>query len=469
MLKEKLASEFYGKKILILGFGREGKATYEFLKNNNIDCQIAIADVNSNISELDGIDVFAGENYIEAIYKKYDIVVKSPGISYKQIDISRVTAKITSQTELLLKHGKDKIIGITGTKGKSTTATLLYNMLSKKYKTKLIGNIGVAPFTVAEEWEDIDYFVYELSCHQLENVSFSPRIAVFLNIFEEHLDHYNSYEQYIEAKRNIFKHQGATDILLYNSFFGAKIISHNIINSILIPMESEDLFNIYERNSEIREAATINTECHASINGRTLDIGLGDIHRNIKIPMSVKGLIGVHNLYNAMAAIVVALYLGVKEKNIFSALEEFKGLDHRLQYIGTYNGVDYIDDSISTIPEATINGISSLSNVQTVIIGGMDRGIDYSSLYNYLVKVKIKNIVLMYETGKQIFKAIQEIDNNNNVVYVENLEEAVKVAINCTPKGSVCLLSPAAASYGYFKNFEDRGDKFKEYIINYTK
>ena len=192
MLKEKLASEFYGKKILILGFGREGKATYEFLKNNNIDCQIAIADVNSNISELDGIDVFAGENYIEAIYKKYDIVVKSPGISYKQIDISRVTAKITSQTELLLKHGKDKIIGITGTKGKSTTATLLYNMLSKKYKTKLIGNIGVAPFTVAEEWEDIDYFVYELSCHQLENVSFSPRIAVFLNIFEEHLDHYNS-------------------------------------------------------------------------------------------------------------------------------------------------------------------------------------------------------------------------------------------------------------------------------------
>lgn len=469
MLKEKIASEFKDKKVLILGFGREGKATYDFLKANNINCKVTIADKNEEVEPLEQVNLCLGEQYIKSVYSDYDIIMKSPGISFKQLDISKIKAKITSQTELLLKYGKDKIIGVTGTKGKSTTATLLYNILKQKYCVKLIGNIGVPPFTAIEEWEQTDYFVYELSCHQLEKVKYSPKIAVFLNIFEEHLDHYESYEQYIDAKRNIFKHQEPSDIFLFNEFFAGKIVANNVLNQVCIALRSEELFGIYEQNSEIRETEKTNSDNYASIDKNIISLSLNNSLKRIELPLDIKGLIGVHNYYNAMVTVIVAELLGVEHDKIFSALKEFKGLDHRLQYIGTYNGVDYIDDSISTIPEATINGVTSVANVQTVIIGGMDRGIDYSNLRDFLAALDVKNIILMYETGKLLYDILNSVPNMNNIVYVKDLDEAVRYAVANTPTGSVCLLSPAAASYGYFKNFEDRGTKFKEYIIKYTK
>lgn len=471
LLKEKIAREFESKKVLLLGFGREGKATYDFLKSNKINCQISIADRNELLEQIAGAHLYLGENYLNSIYDTWDIIIKSPGISYKEIEMSKVKAKITSQTELLLKHGKDKIIGITGTKGKSTTSTLLYNVLSKKYNVKLIGNIGVPPFIAIEDWESTDYFVCELSCHQLERIEYSPNIAVFLNIFEEHLDHYNSYEEYIDAKRNIFKHQESTDLFLFNDFFANKIVGNNKLNQVSIGLESIELFNIYEQNLETKDSLRLNKSNNnsISIDKRVINICINGKNKQIVLPQNLKGIIGIHNYYNAMVAVAIGYVLQVDEKDICMALQEFTGLNHRLQYIGTYNEVDYFDDSISTIPEATINGVRSLNNVQTVLIGGMDRGIDYSILCNYLAKLDIKNIILMYETGKQLYDKLSVISNMDNIICVKDLEDAVKYAATHTPKNSSCLLSPAAASYGYFKNFEDRGDKFKEYVIKYTK
>lgn len=470
MFKDKIISEFEGKNILILGFGKEGKTTYDFLKSNNVNCKISIADKNKDIDSLCNVEMYLGENYIDSIYKAWDIIIKSPGISFKEIDLNKVTATLTSQTELLLKHGKNKIIGITGTKGKSTTSTLLYNILNKKYSVKLIGNIGVPPFLAIDNWDDTDYFVYEMSCHQLEKIKYSPKISVFLNIFEEHLDHYESYKQYIEAKRNIFKHQTSDDIFLFNDFFAGKIVGNNMLNQINIALISPELCSIYENNSEVRESVSYDLKNFVSINNSIIDIELENYkNKQIILPSDIKNIRGIHNYYNAMVAITISYILGVSDKDIISALKEFTGLSHRLQYIGTYNGVDYVDDSISTIPEATINGITSINNVQSVLIGGMDRGIDYSALCSYLENLNIKNIIFMYDTGKQIYDKLTKKTSVDNMVYVENLEEAVKYAALNTPKGSTCLLSPAAASYGYFKNFEDRGDKFKEYVIKYTK
>ena len=216
-MKYKIIEELTNKKVLILGFGREGKSTYKFIKENGVKCDLAIADRNDiDKNDLDdNVIVYTGEDYMNDILK-YDIVIKSPGISFKGIDYSEFESRITSQTELFLKYARNKVVGITGTKGKSTTSSLIYQMLKEKYNTRFVGNIGKPVFEEIDGYDKTDIFVYELSSHQLEHIKYSPHIAVLLNMFEEHLDHYNSYDEYKEAKRNIFKYQGENDIYVFN-------------------------------------------------------------------------------------------------------------------------------------------------------------------------------------------------------------------------------------------------------------
>ncbi len=428
MLKQKIIEELKNKKVLILGFGREGRSTYNFIQNNNVNCILGVADKNEIVDEKivnSNISLYTDEKYLDSIFE-YDIVMKSPGISLKDIDYSSIEDKITSQTELFLKYASKKTIGITGTKGKSTTSSILHNMLKTKYNTMLVGNIGKPVFEEIDKYNDIDYYVYELSSHQLEHVGYSPHISVLLNMYEEHLDHYNSFDEYKDAKRNIFKHQKETDYLIYNQ-------------------DMEDI--ILGGYSPIQNI---------------LDIS--------KIDFEIKtNLIGKHNEYNMSVAVTIAVLLGVDNMSISNSLQEFKGLPHRLEYVGKYNNIYFVDDSIATIPEATISAIESIENVSTVIIGGMDRGIDYTNLIDYLNNSNLDNIVLMNDSGKRIYAGLNKTNRKNNIVIVNSLEEAVKYAIQNTNKNMTCLLSPAAASYGIFKNFEQRGDKFKEYIIKYTK
>ena len=189
------------KDKIILGFGREGKSTYRFLKNNNVNCLIGIADVNDITDEevlKDNVALHTGKNYLEAM-NEYDIVMKTPGQSFKDVNLTGIREKITSQAELFLKYGGSKIIGITGTKGKSTTSSLIYAMLKQKYNTLLVGNIGLPAFDEMDMYNEMDYFVYEFSSHQLQFIDYSPHIAILLNMYEDHLDHYKDYEEYKEA------------------------------------------------------------------------------------------------------------------------------------------------------------------------------------------------------------------------------------------------------------------------------
>lgn len=428
-MKQSIINELTNKKVLILGFGKEGRSTYNFIKTNNIDCMLGIADKN-DITDEDIIrnkDIYLhiGNNY-EHIIKEYDVIIKSPGISFKGKKFFNEEHKITSQTELFLKYGANKVVGITGTKGKSTTATLTYEMLKKKYNAMLVGNIGVPVFDTIDKFDAIDVFVFELSSHQLENVRYSPHIAVIINMFEEHLDHYNSYEEYKEAKRNIFKYQTENDYYILNTEMQDIILDKYELKSYVI--------NVIDDEKEL--------------------------------PINI---LGKHNLFNINVARTVAKIYKVDEKDVLDSIKKFKGLPHRLEYIGTYNDIRFIDDSIATIPEAAISAVESVDNIDTVIIGGMDRGIDYSKLIKYINDGNINNVILMYDSGKKIYNEIDRDKLKTRVILVSNLEEAVNMAYKYTKKNSTCILSPAAASYGIFKNFEERGNKFKEYVKNYNK
>ncbi|MBP0977616.1 MAG: UDP-N-acetylmuramoyl-L-alanine--D-glutamate ligase, partial [Oscillospiraceae bacterium] len=206
-----------GKNVLILGFGREGKSTYKRLCEAGGFASVTIADQNQIKDELpDAVKIISGEQYQDTL-NDYDIVFKSPGVVLKN-DLASYTCKITSQTEIFLEKYASKVIGITGTKGKSTTTTLIHHILSENgVDAVLTGNIGIPCFDVIDNIKDDTKVVFELSCHQLENIRFSPSVAVFLNLFEEHLDHYGSFEKYAEAKQNIYKHQKAGDRLFCNA------------------------------------------------------------------------------------------------------------------------------------------------------------------------------------------------------------------------------------------------------------
>lgn len=440
MLKNRINDFLSNKSILILGFGREGKSTLNYIMKNNISyTRIGVADKNETIERQEKIEYFLGDNYLEAIYD-FDVIIKSPGISLKNINLQGLREKITSQTELFLKYGKEKVIGITGTKGKSTTSSLIFQMLSKELSVELVGNIGTPVLDYVDKYEDVNYFVYELSSHQLELVDASPKIAIFLNLYEEHLDYYSSFKSYAGAKQNIFKHQDKTDIFVYNKDMKSILIGDECVKGKAIEISQIES----EKNPFKNEFLNL-----------TID------------PKDI-GLLGIHNLYNLTVAATVAKIVGISDNSIISVIKNLKPLPHRLERIGTYNNIEYIDDSISTIPEATISALDSVPNVYTVLIGGMDRGVNYDMLIEYLSNAKTHNIILMCDSGKRIYEKLSKKRSENNIVFASNLEKAVELATKITPSGTVCLLSPAAASYGFFKNFEERGEKFKEYIKKYS-
>ena len=452
-MKEKIIQELTGKRVLILGFGREGRSTYRFIKNNNIDCVVGIADIKEITDEdiiQDGVNLHTGENYLDAM-KDYDIIMKTPGQSFRDVDLTGLRDKVTSQTELFLKYGKEKIIGITGTKGKSTTSSLIYAMLKEKYNALLVGNIGLPAFEEMETYKTTDYYVYELSSHQLEFVDCSPHIAVLLNMYEDHLDHYKGYEEYKEAKRNIYKYQDENDYYIFNEAEKEVLNGNRILKQHHIGVGKE-------KTDEQDSCCYSDDQVRINIHG---DIIIVREPKNENIR-------GAHNAYNIAVATTVAKLLDVEDDKIAKAIMEFKPLAHRLENIGVYDGVTYVDDSIATIPEAVISAVESISNINTVIIGGMDRGIHYESLIEFLSQGKVENVILMYNSGKKIYEELKKTGTNSNYVLAADLEKAVELATQITKKGTICLMSPAAASYGVFKNFEERGDKFKEYVEKYT-
>lgn len=423
-MKQDIINFLNNKKILIIGFGREGKSALEFIKENVSYKDLAIADKND--IKIDGIKTYIGDNYLDST-KDYDIVIKSPGIIIKDYISDKEKEKITSLTDLFLRFCPNKIIGITGTKGKSTTSSLIYHILKENnYDTYLIGNIGIPCFDVIDLIKENTILVYELSCHQLEFVKASPDISVLLNLYEEHLDHYNGINEYINAKKNIYKYHSKDNHLIYGNL--SNYMSDNEINSI-----NTTLHNIYNYN----------------------EINIDNIKTN---------LIGTHNRYNIITSIIATNLVGIKKEDALKAVESFNGLEHRLEYVGTFKNIKFYNDSIATACEAVISACNSITDVNTIIIGGMERNINYDNLVEYLTKSIIENIILLPNTNIRIKEIFDKYSHNKNIILVKDMEEAVDVSYKLTKPNTSCLLSPAAASYGFYLNFEKRGEHFKELV-----
>ncbi len=433
-----------GKSVCILGFGREGKSTYNILKKYCTPSEIAICDlynVDREANNLpDDVKLICGESYQECL-DDFDMVFKSPGIVLNK-QPKELKCLITSETQVFFEVYREQIIGITGTKGKSTVTSLIYHILKESGKDcRLAGNIGIPVFDIAEGMTEDTLVVCELSCHQLEYMTVSPACAVFLNLFEEHLDHYGTMENYRKAKKNIYIHQQDGDCLLIES-----TIAPRLSNAYVYSISTEDSkADIYVSNGIIDNNNS------------------GDTYI---IPTEKIKLFGIHNHYNiAVAHFITAPFVNFKEFE--TALSSFKPLAHRLEFVGNIKGIRWYDDSISTACATAIEAVKSVPDAKTILIGGMDRGIDYTTLVDYLKDCDI-NVICMEASGKRVYDMIQEADyaDLSRIHLVEHLEDAVKLAAEITPEGMSCVLSPAAASYGIFKNFEERGDAFKVLVKN---
>lgn len=439
--KAELTRQLIDKEILIFGFGKEGQSTYRLIRELFKNKRIAIQDSSENIRENEFLKEDIKNNLLEfylgeqALYShtkdgNYDLVIKSPGISLENMKTPYKEEELTSQTQLFLERYAKQTIGITGTKGKSTTSTLIYKMLKAKHEDVLLaGNIGLPMLDLIDQITPYTIIVLELSAHQLQNITISPRVSVILNLFEEHLDHFQTYDKYQKAKLNILKYQ-----------------------------KEESNALIYNANDKLIEKGI------KEINKKTKLIPIDIKDYSFSEPITLKG---AHNKFNIMVAYSVAKFLGLESDEGLKSILEFTGLNHRLQFVCKKNGVEYYNDSISTIPQATLAALKSLENVQTLILGGKDRGIDYSILKDILFEFKtLKNIVFVSEAGKRMSTIIKpNPEKETQTLFSSDYKEIVAFCKQKTEKDYKVLLSPAAASYDMFKNFEERGDVFVALVL----
>lgn len=445
------------KKILILGFGIEGYSTYRLIRRHLPDKELFISDANSEVyskyEELakdSNITIVPQEDYLKGL-EQYDVIMKTPGLSFKDVDTSAFVDKIKSQIELFLEFVNVFTIGVTGTKGKSTTSSLIYDIISKQRDdVHLLGNIGVPLFDEIDRLTENSVVVLELSSHQLEFVQVAPNIAILLNLFEEHLDHYKSYEHYINAKLNICKYQKPEDYFLYS-------IDNECLKEYVAQMG-----DLKQHVYEISLAGNSKVNANDKLIIRNENEVVNEEGEVLYTDSEARKILGDHNLNNIMFAMAVAKIMNLDLKKATEDVYNFAPLAHRLEFVGEFNGIKYYNDSIATIPASTINGVETLKDVNTLIIGGKDRGIDYTEFAKFLSKTNIEHLICLPDTGWKIADMVVNIDIDKHIV--RNMEEAVNVAKMVTKKGATCLLSPAASSYGFFKNFKERGDLFKKLV-----
>lgn len=443
---------FNCKKILLLGFGLEGRASLRYLKSKFVDTTVSIADSSNDFcleSELEPFifRVYRGENWLNTV-SEYDVILRSPGVPISVIEniFKDKTSRpiVTSATEIFLERNHSTTIGVTGTKGKSTTSSLLRDVLTAfGYKVLLVGNIGTP--AISSICEKVDYFIYELSSYQLQDVRFSPHISFFLNFYPEHLDHHGTIDKYFEAKSRIFQFQQKRDLL----FLDSKLFQH-------IPKIPESVLrNIDSENSNLLVQGT-------SIFGE---------EGRLIFDMGKSSLRGRGNLQNILAVFEFASYLGLDLDLVSQTIYDFKPLPHRLEIVGTRKGVQFVNDSISTVPQATINAIDAFNfQIKTLVLGGFDRGVDFQELAETVLNSKIPLVLLFKPSGQRIFDSIKRFAVEScsalpEMTFVESMTEVVEIVSAKNFKHGICLLSPASPSFGKFKNFEERGRFFREAVL----
>jgi len=391
------------EKVLILGYGKEGKVTEKYLKKRYKWLKIGLADQSISSDYL-------------SRQADFEFAIKTPGLPKNKVKIPYTTA-----TNMFFDQVRNPIIGVTGSKGKSTTASLIHAMLrAGGYDAELIGNIGNPMLgQLLKPPAPSKIYVVELSSYQLEDIEFSPAIAVVTNLFPEHMNYHGGEEPYYLAKKNIINFQSAGDYFIYNA-----------------------------KDKRLRQWAK---------EAKSNSCGFVE-----KMPIKQEDvpLLGKHNFDNIKAAATVAKLLGIPDGAIAKAVKNFQGLPHRLQYLGERKGIRFYDDAISTTPESTIMAIRALGKIGTIFLGGEDRGYDFAKLDKLLRAKRIKNVVLFPDSGKKIFKKAAGL----NILRTKDMKTAVKFAYENTRAGEICLLSTASPSYSVWKNFEEKGDLFQKWF-----
>lgn len=427
----KIAEYLRDRTVLLVGFGREGQSSYRYIRKYFPEKPIAVADKNSVSVDDPFVTCICGENYLDCI-GDFDVVLKSPGISFKNVDAPTHT-EITCQVDLFLRFADCRKVGVTGSKGKTTTSTLTYQMLKAAGKDcRLIGNIGVPVFDSLADLTPDTVAVIEMSSHQLEFTHASPEVAVLTNLYEEHLEHYKGgFAGYTAAKSHIALYQRPQDVFIYNATQGL---------------------------SDFPQSEQIQSE----------KIG---IQENDALPFSVENehLAGVHNRQDMLFARAAAAYFGATDRDCEAAVRDFQGIEHRMEKVGTFNGITFYNDCIATIPHAVLCAVAAIGNVGTLIVGGKDRGLDYSGFVRTLKNSQISTIIGTPETGHAIVRALEAANAPRRVLCAADLDEAVRFAYRYTEAGKACLLSPAASSYNVYKNFEEKGRHYKDLVRKYAQ
>jgi UDP-N-acetylmuramoylalanine--D-glutamate ligase len=424
-------------RIAIIGFNTEGQATYDFFKKHARDHTITICDRNADITVPEGTDHVLGDGYLDNL-DRFDLIIRSAGIPPRVILEKNpgVAHKISTHINEFFKACPTKnIIGVTGTKGKGTTSTLITKMLQAAgVNAWLGGNIGVPPLTFIDELDAESWVVLELSSFQLIDLQYSPHIGVCLMVVPEHLDWHTDLDEYIAAKARLFAHQISEDIAI---FFADNEASRQIAG--------------HGSGTKIPYF----TPPGAAIDNGVISISGQEICRTEELK-----LLGVHNWQNACAAVTAVWQVTQDVAAMKNTLTTFSGLPHRLDFIREVNGVKYYDDSFGTTPETAMVALQSFTEPKVIILGGSDKGAAFDELAQAVMGRNVRKVVLI---GSQAAKIQAALDSVNFADYTSGgntMEEIVRTAHAQAQPGDIVLLSPACASFDMFKDYKDRAVQF---------
>jgi UDP-N-acetylmuramoylalanine--D-glutamate ligase len=452
--------DFTHKHTAVLGLGVEGVAITKYLVDQG--AHVTVLDQNSPeklnqdfyfATKKLGVDFILGDSYLDSL-GDFDIIIRSPGIKRfqeKLIDASQKGVQITSLTQIFMELCPCPIIGVTGTKGKGTTSTLIYEMLKKAGKDAYLGgNIGLPPMVFLDKLTKDSVVVLEMSSFQLQDVTLSPHIAVMLMVTSEHLDYHGDTLEYVMAKRNILSHQTTDDIAILNRDYPASLESD---------IYTDGAVYFVTREGEVSQGAFLKDEAvYLRNNGEEIKVIDYD---QILLP-------GKHNLENVCAASMAAYLSGVPVQDIGIVLHTFKGLEHRLELVSEKGEIRWYDDSFSTTPETAIAAIHAFSQPEILILGGSSKGSDFTELGDIISKASnIKAIIGIGVEWEKIKAAIPALSQDVLVIEgAEDMTTIVRAAEKIAMPGDVVLLSPACASFGMFKNYKDRGEQFKAAVLS---
>lgn len=446
-------------KIAILGFGLEGMAMLDYLIEHQYP-NITVCDKNVDIKHKmpKGVSVSLGDEYLNDL-ERFDVLIRSPGVKWMEPQIQSVLKmgkEVISGTSFFINNCICPIIGVTGTKGKGTTCSLIYEILKKaKFRVHLGGNIGEPAIGFLDKLKGDHIVVLEMSSFQLQGISTSPKYAILLNTTADHLDYHVDVDEYMQAKENLLAHQSAGSVAILNKDYEYVKYYKPIVKGDLrwVSRLGKVEDGAYEKGGEIFYCKK--GKCEKVLNVKDI------------------AMIGSHNVENVLCAVAMAKEFGVSNKDILYAVKKFKGLPHRLEFVDVCKGIKFYNDSFSTTPGTSMAAVDSFDAPTVLIAGGCNKGLDYDEwAVKILTKESLRTVILIGKIADKMEESLiaaekklgAAIGSPTKILRRKSLDDAVLTAFMEASDGWVCVLSPATASFDMFRDYKERGEKFREAV-----